>query len=402
MKIGYTIAKSPLGKVLVAATERGVSAVYLGDAESKLISELREEYPRAEISLAPDSYQRWVREIVQRIEGKQPRLELPLDLQATAFQRRVWQELQRIPRGRTRTYSEVARSLGQPNACWRKNARLRISFVWLEPLRRGAELGFISLDVLRRLSPWLLHLHALGPVGLELPILDLQVFLEAGVVREEVIVGAGFEKLLLEGQPRRLVDPHPDSGDLAARLVGFRSKFQHDGLVAVEILFSGEGHQVILFQAFAFGSKSQREILVGHRTMLADVVFFDAVDFWSENIERIPVPKDRSLIGLQEINAHFIVAPYEDVAGFRGSILHDGRVLDVFNVGGERVKVLRGLVHHRQDAFEGPFGVCLCRTNLPYTVSAAKPHQREQKKSSYQNAAPMERMCNVLCCPSEC
>jgi AraC family transcriptional regulator of adaptative response/methylated-DNA-[protein]-cysteine methyltransferase len=116
MKIGYTIAKSPLGKVLVAATERGVSAVYLGDAESTLISELREEYPRAEIAPAPDAFQRWVREIVQRIEGKQPRLELPLDLQATAFQRRVWQELQRIPRGRTRTYSQVARSLGQPKA----------------------------------------------------------------------------------------------------------------------------------------------------------------------------------------------------------------------------------------------------------------------------------------------
>ncbi len=116
MKIGYTIAKSPLGKVLVGATERGISAVYLGDAENTLIAELREEYPRAEIAPAADSLQRWVREIVQRIEGKQPRLELPLDLQATAFQRRVWQELQRIPRGRTRTYSQVARSLGQPKA----------------------------------------------------------------------------------------------------------------------------------------------------------------------------------------------------------------------------------------------------------------------------------------------
>ena len=116
MKLGYTLAKSPLGKVLVAATERGVSAVYLGDAEATLLSELREEYPRAEISPATDSFQRWVREIVQRIEGRQPHFELPLDLQATAFQRRVWKELQRIPRGRTRTYSQVARSLGQPKA----------------------------------------------------------------------------------------------------------------------------------------------------------------------------------------------------------------------------------------------------------------------------------------------
>jgi AraC family transcriptional regulator of adaptative response/methylated-DNA-[protein]-cysteine methyltransferase len=116
MKIGYTIAKSPIGKVLVAATERGISAVYLGDSDSKLVSALREEYPRAEISTATGSFERWVREIVQRIEGKEPHFELPLDLQATAFQRRVWQELQRIPRGSTRTYGQVARSVGRPRA----------------------------------------------------------------------------------------------------------------------------------------------------------------------------------------------------------------------------------------------------------------------------------------------
>ncbi len=116
MKIDYTIAKSVLGKVLVAATERGVSAVYLGDTESNLIQELREEYPRAEIAQATDSLGHWVKEIVQRVEGKPPRIELPLDLQATAFQRRVWQELQHIPRGSTRTYSQVARALGNPKA----------------------------------------------------------------------------------------------------------------------------------------------------------------------------------------------------------------------------------------------------------------------------------------------
>ncbi len=116
MKIGYTVAESPIGKVLVAATERGVSAVYLGDSDSKLVSALREEYPRAEITTSTASFERWVREIVQRIEGKEPHFELPLDLQATAFQRRVWQELQRIPRGATRTYSQVARSLGRPRA----------------------------------------------------------------------------------------------------------------------------------------------------------------------------------------------------------------------------------------------------------------------------------------------
>lgn len=116
MKLGYTIAKSALGKVLVGATERGVAAVYLGDDENKLTTELRQEYPRAEITPASNSLERWVREVLLRIEGQPPHFELPLDLQATAFQRRVWQELQRIPRGHTRTYSQVARSLGRPKA----------------------------------------------------------------------------------------------------------------------------------------------------------------------------------------------------------------------------------------------------------------------------------------------
>jgi AraC family transcriptional regulator of adaptative response/methylated-DNA-[protein]-cysteine methyltransferase len=116
MKIGYSIAKSTIGKVLVAATDRGVSAVYLGDAEAKLVQELKDEYPRAELTPAGDSFERWVQEIVQRVEGKPPRIELPLDLQATAFQRRVWQELQRIPAGTTRTYSQVAQALGNAKA----------------------------------------------------------------------------------------------------------------------------------------------------------------------------------------------------------------------------------------------------------------------------------------------
>lgn len=116
MKLGYAVAKSPLGKVLVAATERGVSAVYLGDDETKLIAELCEEYPRAEIAAATNGFERWVKEVLERIEGRPPHIDLPLDLQATAFQRRVWKELQCIPRGRTRTYSQVARSLGEPRA----------------------------------------------------------------------------------------------------------------------------------------------------------------------------------------------------------------------------------------------------------------------------------------------
>jgi AraC family transcriptional regulator, regulatory protein of adaptative response / methylated-DNA-[protein]-cysteine methyltransferase len=116
MKIGYSIVKSALGKVLVGATKRGVSAVYLGDTDTSLVADLKKEYPKAEIAPAAEAHQRWVKEIVARIEGKPVSLKLPLDLQATVFQRRVWRELQHIPRGTTRTYSQVARAMGRPKA----------------------------------------------------------------------------------------------------------------------------------------------------------------------------------------------------------------------------------------------------------------------------------------------
>src|SRR5262245_55303752 len=116
MRIKYTTVKSSVGDVLVAATERGVSAVYLGDRSAKLAKELRDEYPHAEIVAEKGAFSEWVEEIITRVEGQAPRRELPLDLQATAFQRRVWQELQKIPRGATRTYAQVAKALGKPSA----------------------------------------------------------------------------------------------------------------------------------------------------------------------------------------------------------------------------------------------------------------------------------------------
>jgi len=116
MKIGYTVAPSSLGRVLVAGTERGISAVYLGDDERALVSSLHKEYPRAEIARTKDSNSAWLKEILSRAEGHAPSVDLPLDVQATAFQRRVWQELQKIPRGATRTYTQVARALGRPRS----------------------------------------------------------------------------------------------------------------------------------------------------------------------------------------------------------------------------------------------------------------------------------------------
>jgi AraC family transcriptional regulator of adaptative response/methylated-DNA-[protein]-cysteine methyltransferase len=116
MKIAYTIAPCALGRVLVAATERGISAVYLGDRDSDLAAALREEYPNAEIRSGSGEHSKWVRAIVQHLAGTNPQLELPTDVIATAFQRRVWEALREIPLGATRTYSEVARSIGQPTA----------------------------------------------------------------------------------------------------------------------------------------------------------------------------------------------------------------------------------------------------------------------------------------------
>ena len=116
MQIKYTVANTTLGKVLVGATQRGVSAVYLGEYERALVDELRKEYANAELVRATDANDGWLKEIVRRAEGNAPSVDLPLDVQATAFQRRVWQELQKIPRGATRTYTQVAKSLGKPRS----------------------------------------------------------------------------------------------------------------------------------------------------------------------------------------------------------------------------------------------------------------------------------------------
>jgi AraC family transcriptional regulator of adaptative response/methylated-DNA-[protein]-cysteine methyltransferase len=116
MRIGYTVVPCPLGRLLLAGTERGISAVYLGDDDTKLESALRREYPAAEVVREDGRLGPWVEEVVTHLRGEQPHLDLPLDVQATAFQWRVWQELRAIPYGSTRTYAEVARALGRPTA----------------------------------------------------------------------------------------------------------------------------------------------------------------------------------------------------------------------------------------------------------------------------------------------
>ena len=119
MQIHYTIVASPLGRLLVGATSQGISALYLGEADAALESALRKEYPRAEIRRDTSGSKNlggWVDQILAHLRGKEPQLDLPTDVQATAFQRRVWEELRGIPYGATRTYTEVARSIGRPAA----------------------------------------------------------------------------------------------------------------------------------------------------------------------------------------------------------------------------------------------------------------------------------------------
>jgi len=113
--IEYTIAPTAIGRMMLAGTDKGVCSVRFGESDRALESELREEYPRAEISRSDKKLSPWVRAIEERIRGKKVHA-LPLDIRATAFQRLVWEQLREIPYGRTRSYSEVARRIGRPKA----------------------------------------------------------------------------------------------------------------------------------------------------------------------------------------------------------------------------------------------------------------------------------------------
>lgn len=116
MKIAYTTLQSRLGRLLVAATERGICAVSLGDSDEQLLFELGGEYPGAEIHRDDPGLGTWASAVLEYVDGTQTSADLPLDLAATAFQHRVWEELRTIPYGSTRSYGEIARSIGEPGA----------------------------------------------------------------------------------------------------------------------------------------------------------------------------------------------------------------------------------------------------------------------------------------------
>jgi AraC family transcriptional regulator of adaptative response/methylated-DNA-[protein]-cysteine methyltransferase len=117
--ITYASAATPVGLVMIGATDRGICFVQFGDSEEGLAGALRKEYPAAQIAPIPSprpEFDRWIEALARHLAGNQPRLDLPLDIRATAFQMRVWNYLQTIPYGEVQSYAEVAEAIGKPTA----------------------------------------------------------------------------------------------------------------------------------------------------------------------------------------------------------------------------------------------------------------------------------------------
>jgi AraC family transcriptional regulator, regulatory protein of adaptative response / methylated-DNA-[protein]-cysteine methyltransferase len=116
VSINYTIADSPLGKLLVASTDKGICAVSFGENEGELKRELEQEFFAAEIAMDDAALKNAVDSILRGLNGERSILALPLDIRGTAFQMRVWSQLRKIPYGETRSYKEVAETIGDPKA----------------------------------------------------------------------------------------------------------------------------------------------------------------------------------------------------------------------------------------------------------------------------------------------
>lgn len=115
-QLRYAIASCALGQVLIAATERGLCAVTLGDSAAQLVEQLQQHFPSAAVIADPDGLAAEMRAVLAQIHTPARRAELPLDICATKFQQRVWQALRQIPCGTTVSYAQLAATLGQPKA----------------------------------------------------------------------------------------------------------------------------------------------------------------------------------------------------------------------------------------------------------------------------------------------
>ena len=116
VRIAYVTAPCPLGWLLVASTARGLCAVSLGNSDRELVAALEREYPKAELVEDGQALKDIIDQVLGYLQGCQPRLDFPLDIRATAFQCKVWEELRRIAYGTTQSYSGIAEILGHPKA----------------------------------------------------------------------------------------------------------------------------------------------------------------------------------------------------------------------------------------------------------------------------------------------
>ncbi len=120
VRITHVTISSPLGPLMIGATDRGLCFVQFGESEEKLLAQLQKEYPAAEVEPMrnphPPEFHKWVETLTRYLAGGPARLDLPLDIRGTAFQMRVWNYLQTIPVGEVQSYSEVAAGIGRPGA----------------------------------------------------------------------------------------------------------------------------------------------------------------------------------------------------------------------------------------------------------------------------------------------
>ncbi len=114
--IQYTIVDSDLGRLLIAKTDKGICSVTMGRTDRELEKSLHSEFHDATVGRTDSALKSHVETVLKHLAGKEPKLDLPLDIRATAFQRQVWEQLRAIPLGDTWSYSDVARAIGKPNA----------------------------------------------------------------------------------------------------------------------------------------------------------------------------------------------------------------------------------------------------------------------------------------------
>lgn len=115
-RIRFAIAQTSLGALLVAQSDKGICEIALADQPETLLKALQDHFPKAELIGADAAFEARVAQVATLVEAPAQALDLPLDIQGTAFQQRVWQALRQIPPGTTASYSDIARAIGAPRA----------------------------------------------------------------------------------------------------------------------------------------------------------------------------------------------------------------------------------------------------------------------------------------------